>query len=88
MDPSDQKRFERFEDKLDDIKDKLSAFPVVGQRLDEQNRRIGNIEDEIHELRMLATENKVSNAKLFTIASVAAVVGSVALRWAVQSIGL
>jgi len=65
MDPDAEKRLDRFEQKIDTISDKLSAFPVVGQRIVDIERRVEHMEKEVHEIRLEVGTNTLSLTKVF-----------------------
>ena len=64
MEPDAEKRLDRFESKIDQINDKISAFAVVGQRIADLERRVVHIEAEVHELHLEVGNHTSSLAKI------------------------
>jgi hypothetical protein len=66
LDPVDEKRLDRFEQKIDQISEKISAFPVVGQRIVDLERRVVSAENELREMRLEVGANTNSITKVLT----------------------
>lgn len=85
--PEDQNRLNRFETKLDQVNEKLVAFPVVGQRISDMERRMGVIETEVHEIKHEVSGNATMLAKIGGIFTIVAVVGTLLAREFIQGWG-
>lgn len=80
MDPEAEKRLDRFESKLDQVNDKLSAFPVVGQRITDIERRVDHIEKDVHEIRLDVGSNTMSLTKVFAWIAMGSAFAVLAIR--------
>lgn len=81
---SSQDRLDSVEGKLHDIHDKLSAFPVVGQRVADIERRLAQVESDIRILDARDVSHTASIAKIGGVFSVLGVLGAVVARQIIE----